>query len=297
MSGVLGFVVSYALNALWETALIAASAWLAARLLRRLGPRAEHIVWVAALVLSVLTPAIPGLCRAVEWTMASPIAGGSVATVFLGGQGGATARTGALALSLFWACLLAGVYAATFACFAVRLALRMRAAEEMLRGARPAALTPEQDQIWRCCEQAFSLHGARILGCAGASGPAALGVRRPVLLLPSHFASSCAPQDFHAAVAHECAHLKRHDFPKNLLYEAASLLLAFHPLTGVIKARIAQTREMICDEMVTEGQVDAGAFPALSLGRSSSICCFSLESCFSSRWVPCGFPGGGSVGV
>lgn len=281
MSGVLGFVASYAVNALWETALIAASAWLAARLLRRVGPRAEHAVWVAALVLSVLTPALPGLYKVVERTMASPMADGVAATVFLAGQGGAMARTGALALPLFWTWLLASVYAAAFACFAVRLVLRMRAAGEMLRGARPAALTPEQDRIWRRCEQAFSLKGAQILACAGASGPAALGLRRPILLLPSDFASSCAPQDFLAAVAHECAHLKRRDFSKNLLYEAASLLLAFHPLVGVIKARIAQTREMICDGMVTEGQVGAGDY-ARSLLRLATMIAAGSEASASS---------------
>ena len=270
MSGILGFVASYAMNALWETALIAASAWLAARFLRRLGPRAEHVVWAAALVLSVLTPAVPGFCRVVEWTLASQTADGRAATVFLGGEGSVMVHTGALVLPLFWAWLLAGVYAATFVCFAARLALRMRAAAKMLRGAYPAALTEEQDGIWRRCEQAFSLKGARILACAGAPGPAALGLRRPILLLPSHFASGCPPQDFLAAVAHECAHLKRRDFRKNLLYEAASLLAAFHPLVGLIKARIAQTREMICDGMVTDGQVNAGDY-ARSLLRLAAM--------------------------
>lgn len=270
MSDLLGFVASYAMNALWEPALIAGAAWLAARWLKRLGPRAEHPVWVAALFLSVLAPALPGLCRVVEWSIVSPMADGRGTAVFLAGEGGAKAPPGALALPLFWVWMLASVYASTVAFFAVRLALRLRAAAKMLRGTCPAVLTEEQDRIWRRCGQAFSLQGARIVTCAGAAGPAALGLHGPILLLPSHFASGCAPQDFLAAVAHECAHMKRRDFRKNLLYEAASVLVAFHPLIGVIKGRIAQTREMICDAMVTDGQVDAGDY-ARSLLRLAAM--------------------------
>jgi TonB family protein len=77
----------------------------------------------------------------------------------------------------------------------------------------------------------------------------------PVLLRPPGFADACEPEDFLAALAHECAHIKRHDFRKNLIYEAAGLVAAFHPAIWFIKSRIAQTREMICDQMVAESLV------------------------------------------
>jgi TonB family protein len=51
--------------------------------------------------------------------------------------------------------------------------------------------------------------------------------------------------------------MKRRDFQKNLFYEAASLLLAFHPVIWILKIHIAQTREMICDEMATKGLIDS----------------------------------------
>jgi beta-lactamase regulating signal transducer with metallopeptidase domain len=55
------------------------------------------------------------------------------------------------------------------------------------------------------------------------SGPVTVGLRDPILLLPDEFDVDCTSQDLLAALAHECAHMKRRDFQKNLFYEIASL--------------------------------------------------------------------------
>lgn len=92
-----------------------------------------------------------------------------------------------------------------------------------------------------------------MLGSSRIAGPVTLGLREAVLLVPSDFAAECTVQDLLAALAHECAHMKRRDFQKNLFYEIASLLLVFHPVVWMLKSHIAQTREMICDGMATDG--------------------------------------------
>jgi beta-lactamase regulating signal transducer with metallopeptidase domain len=160
------------------------------------------------------------------------MSGGPAVITFTADGDAATAHGGIFALPAVWMWRLLGCYAAALVFFSGRLALRMSAAVRMPRKASDAELTPEQNQIWRDCERSFGLKGARILACAEIAGPAAIGFRTPILLLPSNFASGCTPQDFLAAIAHECAHLKRRDFQKNLFYEIASLILAFHPLIG-----------------------------------------------------------------
>jgi hypothetical protein len=45
------------------------------------------------------------------------------------------------------------------------------------------------------------------------------------------------------------AHIRRHDFALNLLYEVVAMPIRFHPGIALIKARIAQTRELACDEI------------------------------------------------
>jgi hypothetical protein len=58
-------------------------------------------------------------------------------------------------------------------------------------------------------------------------------------------------------MGHEMAHIKRRDFAFNLCYQLLSMPLAFHPAVVFIKRRINETRELACDEMVTERWLDA----------------------------------------
>jgi TonB family protein len=259
MSSLFGLIASYVVNAVWEVALIAGVAWLTSRLLKRLGPQAEHKVWVAALAMSVVTPALPVLRSLLQLATGSRMGSAAVITT-ASGDGSAAAYGGVFALSAFWMWWLLAGYAATLVYFAGRLTLKLIAAVGMLPSTSPVPFTPEQDEIWRSCARAFELRGVRVLACTKARGPVVLKLRKPFLLLPPNFASNCTPQDFLSAIAHECAHLKRRDFQKNLLYELTSLLLAFHPLIRLIQSGIAQTREMICDSMVTEEHVEAGTY-------------------------------------
>jgi uncharacterized membrane protein YkoI len=79
-----------------------------------------------------------------------------------------------------------------------------------------------------------------------------------------------------SAIGHELAHVSRRDYLFNLLYELIYLPLSFHPAASLIRRRINQTRELRCDELVTEKLVDAKVYArslvqlagsALSLGR------------------------------
>ena len=51
-----------------------------------------------------------------------------------------------------------------------------------------------------------------------------------------------------AVFAHELAHIQRRDFAKNLVYECISLPIAYHPALWLTSTRLAETREMVCDE-------------------------------------------------
>ena len=48
------------------------------------------------------------------------------------------------------------------------------------------------------------------------------------------------------------AHIRRRDFALNLAYELASIPISFHPAAALVKRRIARTRELACDELVTD---------------------------------------------
>ena len=51
------WLLEYLLNSLWQIAVVFLAALMAARLLRKAGPRIEHRIWVAALVVETILPA------------------------------------------------------------------------------------------------------------------------------------------------------------------------------------------------------------------------------------------------
>jgi TonB family protein len=259
MSNFSSIAASCLANSVWEVALVTAAGYLVSRLVRRLGPQFEHTLWVATLMISVVTPALPFL-RALSASLVGVQAPGqSASMILIASQNGLPASRPAFVLpqAVLW--LLLALYVAAVLYFAGRLVTSLVGASGLLRKAVPALLTPEQDEIWRRCKGPFSMDNAQLL-TSPVSGPVALGLRSPILLLPTDFSAKCTPQDLLAALAHECAHLRRRDFQKNLFYEAVSLPFAFHPAIWAIKAQIAQTREMVCDAMVMEHHMDARSY-------------------------------------
>ncbi len=84
------------------------------------------------------------------------------------------------------------------------------------------------------------------------SGPATVGLWNHAVLLPTGFLDTLDPGELDALLAHEFAHIERSDFAKNLLYGLLSLPAAYHPLLWLTRARIAETRELVCDAMAAE---------------------------------------------
>jgi len=255
-----GFIVSYLINSVWEVTLIAGAGWLIARLLKRLGSRAEHVTWVSTLAIAILAPAAPLLRSLFSLLPMRSYASGHLSIALAASPSGGTTLKGFYFLPAAVVWPLSALYLVSLLYFALKLAWSLHRTCALLRSARPLLLTPQQDEIWRHCKQIFSLSSARILSSPGISGPVVLGWREPALLVPAGFTAHCTPPDLLTALAHECAHAKRRDFQKNLFYEAVSLVLAFHPALWAIKAQIAQTREMVCDGMVTERVVDSRTY-------------------------------------
>jgi beta-lactamase regulating signal transducer with metallopeptidase domain len=257
MSSVAGVLISCLVNSVWEIPLVGGAGWLVGRVLRRLGPRAEHGVCVSTLALAILTPALPLFRWLMELFRDSRGGHEPLSIASMAAQIGGPNTAGVFVIPATFVLPLFVVYAGSLLYFAARLVCSLYWTDELLRRGGAVSLEPEKDDAWRRCRRAFGVDGATITGSRRVTGPVTLGLRAPVLVVPLGFAEESGAQDFLAAVAHECAHMQRRDFAKNLLYEAASLVIAFHPVTWMLKSRIAQTREMICDAMATERLIDS----------------------------------------
>jgi uncharacterized protein (TIGR03435 family) len=79
--------------------------------------------------------------------------------------------------------------------------------------------------------------------------PTLIGWIRPVVLLPLAALASMPPDQVHAILAHEVAHIRRHDFLVNLVQSVAETVLFYHPGVWWLSARIRIEREHCCDDI------------------------------------------------
>jgi TonB family protein len=270
----LPWLLSYLCNALWQIPLVFAAAWIAVLMLRRASPQAEHRVWVAALMLEITLPACSfrpedlwhALLRLLPARAASN--NGGVRVLF----GPATTTGSALhiprafevAAALGWACCI--LY------FAARLAWGLWQTHSLSANATRITLTGETALLWssHCHRLGITAPPPEIAVSPHGIGPVTVGVRRGILLVPSYFLDTVATADLDAVLAHELAHIARHDFAKNLFHGVVSLPIAWHPLLWRTRARVAQSRELVCDALAAEA-VDGPGRYARSLLRLASM--------------------------
>jgi len=112
----------------------------------------------------------------------------------------------------------------------------------------------------------------RLVDSRPPTGPAVVGVRSPVLVLPTWMVASWDEETFGPLVIHELVHLRRHDGWVNLVVTAVQLVYFFHPLVWVATWRFLRERERVCDDEVV----------AVYQGRSTpyvrALCRFALAS-------------------
>jgi TonB family protein len=69
------------------------------------------------------------------------------------------------------------------------------------------------------------------------------------VLLPAGMSNRISARDLDSAIGHEFAHIRRNDFFKNLCYQFLSLPISYHPALWLTRQNLAESREMICDQM------------------------------------------------
>jgi hypothetical protein len=144
---------------------------------------------------------------------------------------------------------LVGAWLCGVAFFSLRFAGGILLLEQKRRG--PLG-EPSPRILAACCELQHRLgltRAIRYLECGWVRAPAVIGWLRPVILLPVWAATGLSEAQFRAVIAHELAHIRRHDFLVNLLQIFVETVLFYHPAIWWLNARIRAERELCCDEI------------------------------------------------
>ena len=89
----------------------------------------------------------------------------------------------------------------------------------------------------------------RLLQSNCVNTPMVIGWIRPVMLVPASMMTGLSPSGLDAILAHELAHIRRHDYLVNVLQVLIETLLFYHPAVWWLSQRIRLEREYCCDDV------------------------------------------------
>jgi beta-lactamase regulating signal transducer with metallopeptidase domain len=123
-----------------------------------------------------------------------------------------------------------------------------RARHLVLRGGEDASA--QWQRVARRLSDALGLRRAvRLVESAAVEVPSVIGSLRPVILLPASALSGMTPEQIEMVLAHELAHIRRHDFFVNLLQAMVETLMFYHPAVWWMSRRVRIERENCCDDL------------------------------------------------
>jgi len=251
-------------NFTWQGALIACETAVHLVLLRNASARARYAVAGTGLLLCLLWPAASLWVR----LNGDAAADGGIAIMLVGAGAGSPADldwAGLLGMNLAW---IVGAWALC----ALFLALRMVAG---LLWVRRAAIHEARDPAWqarldRLAPQFGIGRPVALRVVASLSSPVTAGWWRPVVLVPASLLTSMPAHLLEALLAHELAHVRRHDYLVNLIQNVIEALLFYHPAVWWLSRRIRAERELIADA-IAAGQLGEPRRLALALSELEKL--------------------------
>ena len=223
---------------LWQSTLFCAAVWLITLTLRANSASLRHGLWLIASMKFLVPFSVLYRMGAAAGLPAPADAQPTLFTNALEVTAPMVSPTASLlplasAAAPSWSSLFAAVWAAGSALLAWRWFRGWRAADSLARAARPA---PGSSQDTRVTDAAIEPSVARVF--------------RPVVLLPSALLGRLAGHQLDAVLAHERAHIRRHDNLTARLHDLVEIIFWFHPAVWWIGRRMLVEREQACDEAV-----------------------------------------------
>lgn len=144
------------------------------------------------------------------------------------------------------------------------LATRMRSTSISVAG-------PEwQRTIEKLSERIRICRPVRLLTSSRVDVPTVIGWLRPVVLMPIGALAGLPIDHIEALLAHELAHIRRHDYVVNILQRIAEMALFYHPAVWWISGQIRHEREHCCDDIAVSITGNAVVYAEALAGLEAS---------------------------
>ncbi|BDU74851.1 M56 family metallopeptidase [Mesoterricola silvestris] len=239
-------------HSLWQLAVVGA---VAALLLRAVGPgrpRAQYGIALGALVLCLVLPAA-GFARGLAENSAA-LAGGAGAGAGLEAVPVPAPVTQAGG-SLAWMAGHVGWIAVAWALGATAMGIRLGGGWlTTVAWRRRATGAPEAwEGRFAALARDLGVRGRVLLRASSrVATPVAVGLWRPVVLVPAALFTALPEAYLEALLAHELAHVARLDYLVNLFQGVIEVLCFHHPVVWWLSRRIRTAREHLCDDLAAK---------------------------------------------
>ncbi len=240
------------LHFIWQGTLLAAIYALARLAAGSLTARARYAMACAALLAMTLSPAATYWWLARSGSAASPVP----ALTALNPQAAAAAFPYAAdpwQPALPW--IVMAWFAGVAAC-SVRMAAGWISAARLRSSHNRPASAEWQHALQHLIERMRVGRSVRLLVSDHVESLLVIGWLRPVILAPLGLLTGLTPDHVEALLAHELAHVRRHDYLVNLLQGIAESLLFYHPAVWWLSGQVRAEREHCCDDVAVAASGD-----------------------------------------
>ena len=244
------------LHSLWQGALAASLLWVLFGLLEKQGPRVRYGAAAVAMGL-MMTAAIVTFVLLLMSSQAARVKhrGAPVLWFPAVNGGGSFAGTtqpwisrvgGMLDHAAPWLCLfwVAGVMV-----LVLRLGVGLHLVWRMKREETQPIVGEIQALFQDLCVRLRVTQAVKLLHSARVQVPMVIGWLRPAVLIPVGSLMGLSATQLEALLAHELAHIKRHDYLVSVLHSVMETLMFYHPAAWWISMQLRREREYCCDEV------------------------------------------------
>jgi CubicO group peptidase (beta-lactamase class C family)/beta-lactamase regulating signal transducer with metallopeptidase domain len=120
---------------------------------------------------------------------------------------------------------------------------------QRLRTKLTKAVPKEIEERLEALAKKLKLRGVKVVESLSVQVPMVIGWLQPVVLLPTSAISGLSVKQLEMILAHELAHIRRHDYLVNILQTIIETLFFYHPAVWWVSNKIRETREHCCDDL------------------------------------------------
>ena len=148
-----------------------------------------------------------------------------------------------------WQPAFVAIWLAGVVLLSARHFLGLMGLRSLRRSAEPITDSRLQQVLARLKEQLGIRGAVELLASAQLHTPAVIGVLRPAILFPFSALTGLSVQQLTAVLSHELAHVRRWDFPVNILQSLIETVLFYHPAVWWVSHVARREREFCADDV------------------------------------------------